>query len=101
MSFKRDNLERSSCDRTSEENAAHLRHASSEEEDRKPKARTNSSHEDERDMSGQKRKRVISALQESKWQSMYQKLRQYQKKVGDCLVPNRYTGDPSLGAWGK
>ena len=47
-----------------------------------------------------KRRRVISALQEGKWQQMFQKLLQYHQKHGNCLVPNRYSKDASLGAWG-
>lgn len=48
-----------------------------------------------------KRRRVISALQEGKWQQMFQKLLQYHQKHGNCLVPNRYSKDASLGAWGR
>lgn len=37
-------------------------------------------------------------LQE-RWDEMFQRLVEYRKKNGNCLVPNRYADDPSLGAW--
>lgn len=70
-----------------------------EDDDRKPPARETGGGVVRK--MRKKRKRVISALQESKWQQMYQKLVSYKQKNGNCLVPNRYAEDPSLGAWGR
>jgi len=33
------------------------------------------------------------------WQVMFEKLKDYQKKHGDCLVPTRWPDDPQLGMW--
>lgn len=34
-----------------------------------------------------------------KWEQMYHRLMQYREKHGNCLVPNRYKEDRSLGQW--
>lgn len=34
-----------------------------------------------------------------KWEQMYARLLQYNEKHGNCLVPNRYKEDRSLGQW--
>lgn len=34
-----------------------------------------------------------------KWNAMFQALHQYKEIHGDCLVPNRYPGNPQLGSW--
>jgi len=34
-----------------------------------------------------------------KWEQMYSRLLQYKEKNGNCLVPNRYKEDRSLGQW--
>lgn len=34
-----------------------------------------------------------------KWEQMYQRLLAYKEKHGNCLVPNRYKEDRSLGQW--
>jgi Helicase associated domain len=39
-----------------------------------------------------------SVLQ-AKWDEMFNRLLAYKATYGDCLVPNRYDEDPSLGAW--
>ena len=36
---------------------------------------------------------------EGRWEQMFEKLLDYKDEHGDCLVPNRYEPDPSLGAW--
>jgi Helicase associated domain len=38
------------------------------------------------------------ALQ-AKWEHMFDRLVDFKEKNGHCLVPNRYSQDPSLGAW--
>jgi len=38
-------------------------------------------------------------LLQVKWDEMFDRLVKYKLKHGDCLVPNRYKGDSSLGAW--
>lgn len=68
---------------------------SDEEHDKKPAAKGEAPKKKRR------RRRVISTLQESKWQQMYQRLLCYLERHGNCLVPNRYAEDTSLGAWGK
>mmetsp|Transcript_11764 Transcript_11764/g.16810 ORF Transcript_11764/g.16810 Transcript_11764/m.16810 type:complete len:169 (+) Transcript_11764:207-713(+) len=49
---------------------------------------------------GPKRKncKVQDRLQ-LRWENMFGRLLLYKQKYGNCLVPNRYDGDPSLGAW--
>ena len=34
-----------------------------------------------------------------RWESMFEKLKAYKQKYGNCLVPNRYEEDRSLGSW--
>jgi Helicase associated domain len=34
-----------------------------------------------------------------RWESMFEKLKAYKQKHGNCLVPNRYKEDRSLGSW--
>jgi Helicase associated domain len=34
-----------------------------------------------------------------RWESMFEKLKSYKQQYGDCLVPNRYEEDRSLGSW--
>lgn len=36
---------------------------------------------------------------DARWEQMFEKLLDYKEGHGDCLVPNRYEPDPSLGAW--
>jgi hypothetical protein len=36
---------------------------------------------------------------DARWEQMFEKLLNYKEGHGDCLVPNRYEPDPSLGAW--
>ena len=38
-------------------------------------------------------------LLQAKWDEMFNRLVTYKVKHGNCLVPNRYKGDASLGAW--
>lgn len=38
-------------------------------------------------------------LLQAKWDEMFNRLVAYKIKHGNCLVPNRYKGDSSLGAW--
>jgi hypothetical protein len=38
-------------------------------------------------------------LLQAKWDEMFARLEAYKAKHGNCLVPNRYKGDASLGAW--
>ena len=33
------------------------------------------------------------------WESMFAKLKQYNRQFGDCFVPYSYKHDPSLGIW--
>lgn len=66
-------------------------------EDKKPSAEEKRSGT----VKKRRRRRVISTLQGSKWQQTYQRLLAYRQEHGNCLVPNRYPPDPSLGAWGK
>ena len=42
--------------------------------------------------------KLNSSLQE-KWDEMFERLVEYKKIHGNCLVPNRYSDDPALGAW--
>jgi Helicase associated domain len=71
---------------------------SEEENDKKPAAKD---AKGEAPKKKRRRRRVISTLQESKWQQMYQRLLCYRERHGNCLVPNRFAEDTSLGAWGK
>lgn len=36
---------------------------------------------------------------DKQWDSMFQKLLQYKREQGHCLVPKRYPTDPKLGTW--
>jgi hypothetical protein len=36
---------------------------------------------------------------ETVWNEQYQKLMNYKKRFGDCLVPVQWKDDPSLGKW--
>ena len=36
---------------------------------------------------------------QAKWDEIFGRLLRYKEDHGDCLVPNRYEPDPSLGAW--
>ena len=38
-------------------------------------------------------------LLQAKWDEMFARLESYKAKNGNCLVPNRYKGDTSIGAW--
>jgi hypothetical protein len=38
-------------------------------------------------------------VHQAKWDEIFGRLLKYKKEHGDCLVPNRYEQDPSLGAW--
>jgi Helicase associated domain len=71
---------------------------SDEENDKKPAAKDG---KEDPPKKKRRRRRIISTLQESKWQQMYQRLLRYRERHGNCLVPNRYAEDTSLGAWGK
>ena len=35
----------------------------------------------------------------ARWNVMFERLKKYKEEHGDCLVPYRYEGDPSLGRW--
>ena len=37
--------------------------------------------------------------QETKWQQMFCTLRAYKEEHGDCMVPQRWRGNPQLGRW--
>ena len=36
---------------------------------------------------------------EEKWEEMFERLEEYSREYGNCLVPDRYKEDPSLGIW--
>lgn len=36
---------------------------------------------------------------EKMWNLRYEQLQEYKKKRGDCLVPQRFAGNPKLGTW--
>ena len=36
---------------------------------------------------------------QARWEGMFEKLKDYKQKHGNCLVPNRYEKDRSLGSW--
>ena len=38
-------------------------------------------------------------IDEKQWLEMYNKLLEYKKASGDCLVPNRYASNSKLGLW--
>jgi superfamily II DNA or RNA helicase len=42
---------------------------------------------------------VTWSLDDSKWNSMFEQLKLYKKKFGDCKVPPDYTENPKLGRW--
>ena len=47
-----------------------------------------------------KPKAVSSAeINQAKWDALFKRLLKYKEEFGDCLVPNRYEADSSLGAW--
>lgn len=51
-------------------------------------------------MEGRKRKRSRSkGKQAERWDQMFDRLVEFKRIHGHCLVPNRYVHDPSLGAW--
>lgn len=55
----------------------------------------------ERYQSGRKykRRRGSQGKQAERWDQMFQRLLEFKRIHGHCLVPNRYPLDPSLGAW--
>ena len=56
--------------------------------DREPKKKRKGSHNG----------KPYSGLQ-AKWDEMFNRLLDFKKKHSHCLVPNRYSDDPALGAW--
>ena len=55
---------------------------------------------DEQEWSAGKPKAVSSAeINQAKWDALFGRLLKYKDEFGDCLVPNRYETDPTLGAW--
>ena len=36
---------------------------------------------------------------DQRWENMFAKLEKYRQQHGDCLVPQHYKEDPSLGKW--
>jgi Helicase associated domain len=36
---------------------------------------------------------------QARWENMFEKLKDYKQQHGNCLVPNRYEKDRSLGSW--
>ena len=55
---------------------------------------------EKQEWSAEKPKAVSSAeINQAKWDALFERLLKYKDEFGDCLVPNRYETDPSLGAW--
>lgn len=45
------------------------------------------------------REDVPDSNQKVKWDAMFDQLKEYKEKHGDCLVPQRYQENPKLGRW--
>lgn len=43
--------------------------------------------------------RIIRNSYDDQWDSMFDKLKEYKEKYGNCLVPKRYKENPRLGTW--
>jgi hypothetical protein len=43
--------------------------------------------------------RITRNSYDDQWDCMFEKLREYKEKYGDCLVPKRYKENPKLGTW--
>jgi len=43
--------------------------------------------------------RGVRNTYDDQWDSMFEKLREYKEKTGNCLVPKRYKENPKLGTW--
>ena len=55
---------------------------------------------DEQEWPKEKPKAVSTTeINQAKWDVLFGRLLNYKANFGDCLVPNRYDTDPSLGAW--
>mmetsp|Transcript_7266 Transcript_7266/g.9411 ORF Transcript_7266/g.9411 Transcript_7266/m.9411 type:complete len:320 (-) Transcript_7266:270-1229(-) len=57
-------------------------------------------------MSEDRRRRLESIgfqwhVQQDAWSDMFERLKKYKEKHGDCIVPQKYKGDPNLGRWVK
>jgi Helicase associated domain len=50
------------------------------------------------DFSNHRQGKLKSSLR-CRWEMMFEKLKAYKQKHGNCLVPNRYEEDRSLGSW--
>ena len=42
---------------------------------------------------------IIRNSYDDQWDCMFEKLKEYKEKYGDCLVPKRYQESPKLGTW--
>jgi Helicase associated domain len=55
---------------------------------------------DKQEWSAEKPKALSSTeINQAKWDALFGRLLKYKDEFGDCLVPNRYETDPTLGAW--
>jgi len=47
------------------------------------------------------KKKYVTASEKfnARWNMMFERLKKYKEKNGDCLVPQRYEDDPELGRW--
>lgn len=55
---------------------------------------------DKQERQSEKPKAISSEeINQAKWDALFGRLLKYKDEFGDCLVPNRYETDPSLGAW--
>jgi len=48
---------------------------------------------------GRRKRKRGRGKQAERWDDMFNRLVEFKKLHGHCLVPNRYVRDPSLGAW--
>mmetsp|Transcript_28109 Transcript_28109/g.39740 ORF Transcript_28109/g.39740 Transcript_28109/m.39740 type:complete len:633 (+) Transcript_28109:60-1958(+) len=52
-----------------------------------------------RKISASNKKHPASTVLQQKWNRMFDRLLSFKAKHGHCLVPNRFSEDPALGAW--
>jgi len=74
-----------------------LEHTADSESRRRPRDEEEGA---EQKKDGRKRKKhKTQGKQAERWDQMFERLVEFKKLHGHCLVPNRYANDPSLGAW--
>ena len=52
-----------------------------------------------REQSADEKQSSASESFDERWNTMFERLKEYKQQHGDCLVPSRYSEDPKLGIW--